>query len=86
MNYLLINGAQSVGKSESIYRLTQNYLVPKGYRVIAGNIPASFADFKALIGGADKHGNIITLPIQIQRDSYFISRKKPTKSLQRSHR
>lgn len=74
MNYLLIGGAQSVGKSESIYRLTQNYLVPKGYRVIAGNIPASFADFKALIEGADKHGNIIKIIINSATDTEDIIR------------
>lgn len=74
MNYLLVGGDQSVGKSESIYRLTQNYLIPKGFRAIDGNIPTSFADFKALLEGVNKHNNTIRIIINTATDTQVIIR------------
>ncbi len=40
MNYLLIGGAQSVGKSETIFRLA-NTLISRGFTLIAGTIPSA---------------------------------------------
>jgi hypothetical protein len=74
MNYLLVGGAQSVGKSESIYRLTHDYLIPRGFNVIAGNVPASFCDFEALIEGIDKYGNTIRIIINTATDTEDIIR------------
>ena len=53
MESLLISGAQSVGKSETIYRLANN-LISKGFVVVAGTIPKAFDDFRAIVEGTNK--------------------------------
>ncbi len=70
MNYLLIGGAQSVGKSESIYRLAQTLLTPaKGYTLIAGIFPSTISDFKIVIEGMDKRSVKIQILINSGTDT-----------------
>lgn len=53
MKCLLFGGAESVGKSETIYRLANN-LVSRGFIVTAGEIPQSFSDFRCVLEGLDQ--------------------------------
>lgn len=55
MNSLLIGGAQSIGKSETIYSIA-NMLMAKGFVIIAGTIPPTFDDFRVVLRGLDKDG------------------------------
>lgn len=71
MESLLIGGAQSVGKSETIYRLA-NRLVGKGFVVVAGSIPLTFDDFKAVIEGQNKNGKKIRIIINSPTDTVDI--------------
>nr|WP_315222222.1 hypothetical protein [uncultured Flavobacterium sp.] len=68
MECLLISGAQSVGKSKTIYRLA-NHLVAIGYVVVAGAIPAKFTDFKAVLEGKNKQGQNIRIIINSPTDT-----------------
>lgn len=71
MECLLIGGAQSVGKSGTIYRLA-NDLVSRGFSVSAGSIPARFSDFKAILIGFNKSGDKITIIINSPTDTVDI--------------
>lgn len=68
MNCLLIGGAQSVGKSETIYRLA-NELSLRGFRVVAGSIPITFSDFRCVLEGLDKKDNTIRIIINSPSDT-----------------
>jgi len=68
MNYLLIGGAETVGKSETIFRLANN-LISRGFTLIAGTIPASFNDFRCILEGVDSHKNKIKIIINSPSDT-----------------
>ncbi|MBR9855546.1 MAG: hypothetical protein GYB37_13380 [Algicola sp.] len=67
MKYLLIGGAQSVGKSESIYRLAQN-LIKQNYEIVAGSIPDKFKDFKAIVQGTNQKRIKVTILLNTATD------------------
>ncbi|WP_395077259.1 hypothetical protein [Flavobacterium sp.] len=70
MNYLLIGGAPSVGKSESIYKLAQTLLTPaRGFTIITGIFPPIINDFKIVIEGIDKSGVKIKILINSGTDN-----------------
>lgn len=71
MNSLLIGGAQSVGKSNTIYRLA-NRLVSIGFVIVSGSIPLTFDDFKVVIEGNNKKGNKIRIIINSPTDTVGI--------------
>ncbi len=71
MECLLIGGAQSVGKSEAIYRLTNN-LTAFGYTVVAGSIPATFSDFRVVLEGQNRFGKIVRIIINSPTDTVDI--------------
>ncbi|WP_026775728.1 hypothetical protein [Polaribacter sp. Hel_I_88] len=73
MNSLLIGGAQSVGKSETIYKIASN-LVAKGFVVIAGSIPPAFNDFTVVLKGFDKDEQKVTVIINSATDTTDIIR------------
>ena len=52
MNYLLIAGAPSVRKSQSIYRLVRALLASNKFFVMVGNFPSTFCDFKIILEGS----------------------------------
>ncbi|MFN8282745.1 MAG: hypothetical protein U0U67_05990 [Chitinophagales bacterium] len=68
MKCLLLGGAPSVGKSETIYRLTRN-LLAKGFVVVSGTVPAVFADFRAVLEGVDKSQNKVRIIINSATDT-----------------
>ena len=68
---LLIGGAPSVGKSETIYRLA-NHLIGKGFVIVAGFIPVTFNDFKVVIEGKNINGQIIRIIINSPTDTVGI--------------
>ncbi|MDF4201814.1 hypothetical protein PXD56_02535 [Maribacter sp. SA7] len=68
MNSLLIGGAQNTGKSQAIYRIA-NTLQSKGFKVIAGTIPATFSDFKVILKGIDNNGKDIIVIINSATDT-----------------
>jgi GTPase SAR1 family protein len=68
MDCLLFGGAESVGKSETIYRLTIG-LLSKGFIDISRAVPTSFADFSAVLEGLDKHGKNIRIIINTATDT-----------------
>jgi GTPase SAR1 family protein len=71
MDCLLISGAQSVGKSEAIYRLTNN-LIASGYRIVAGVYPATFLDFKVVLEGVNRYGKTVRIIINSPTDTVDI--------------
>jgi hypothetical protein len=68
MDCLLFGGAQSVGKSESIYRLT-TYLLGKGFVDILGKVPPVFKDFSAVLEGFNKNGKAVRVIINTATDT-----------------
>ncbi len=72
MEHLLVGGAQSVGKSENIYTLVRDFLIPKGFQIIAGTFPATFGDFKALFEGVDKNGKTVRIIVNTATDTVDI--------------
>ena len=68
MNCLLIGGAQSVGKSETIYRIA-NDLTSRGFVLIAGTIPVTFSDFRCILEGLDKNNKTIKIIINSPSDT-----------------
>lgn len=68
MECLLIGGAQSVGKSESIYRLTQ-HLLANGFSDILNRVPTTFSDFRAILEGTDSNGKQIRIIINTPTDT-----------------
>jgi len=71
MECLLIGGAQSVGKSETIYRLTNN-LIAFGYGVIAGTFPPTFSDFRVVLEGSNRFGKTVRIIINSPTDTVDI--------------
>lgn len=71
MNYLLIGGAQSVGKSETIFRLA-NSLISRGFTLIAGTIPATFNDFRCVLEGLDNNKKIVKIILNSPSDTVSI--------------
>lgn len=71
MNSFLIGGAQSVGKSNTVYRLAKR-LVSTGFVIISGSIPVSFNDFKVVIEGNDKNGKKVRIIINSPTDTIDI--------------
>jgi hypothetical protein len=68
MKYLLFGGAERVGKSQGIYRLT-NFLIGIGFVDTLGLVPPSFKDFTAVLTGHNKHGNVIKVIINTATDT-----------------
>ncbi len=68
MDCLLIGGASSVGKSESIYRLTK-YLISQGFSDVSNSVPNDFIDFKAVIEGNGQSGKPIRIIINTATDT-----------------
>ncbi|KOS05533.1 hypothetical protein AM493_05415 [Flavobacterium akiainvivens] len=71
MECLLIGGAQSVGKSETIYRLAQR-LIRAGFGIIAGTLPIPFSDFRVVLEGSNKYGKKIKIIINSPTDTDII--------------
>lgn len=70
MNYFLFGGAPSVGKSQSIYRLTQTLLTPaRGFMIVSGTFPLTFEDFKVIVEGYNKDGEKIRILINSATDT-----------------
>lgn len=75
MNYLLFGGTQNVGKSETIWRVTQD-LRSRGFTIFAGSIPTlpiplpriPFPDFKVVLQGTDRMGKIINVLLNSPTD------------------
>lgn len=74
MKYLLIGGAENVGKSETIYHIA-NYLVNfKKFQIVVGNIPSisstgSAPDFRCILSGNDKDGKTVKIIINSPSDT-----------------
>lgn len=68
MDCLLIGGAQSVGKSECIYRLTQR-LIANGFTDVLKEVPATFIDFKAVLEGVDRNGKQVRILVNTPTDT-----------------
>jgi len=72
MIYLLIGGAQSVGKSEAIIR-TADYLLNNGFSVIAGIYPPTNSnDILIVVEGLDRAKNKIRILINSATDTVDI--------------
>lgn len=71
MNCLLIGGAPSVGKSESIYRLSV-YLLNHGYTDITNTVPPEFRDFRTVLAGINHNGVLTRIIINSPTDTYAI--------------
>lgn len=71
MNCLLLGGAPSVGKSESIYRLTK-YLLLNGFVDVTSTVPSTFKDFRAILEGKNKNGKQIRIIINTPTDTEVI--------------
>lgn len=71
MDCLLIGGAQSVGKSETIFRLT-NRLITKGFIVVAGVLPTTSIDFKVVLEGHNLNGKKVRIVINSATDTVGI--------------
>jgi len=74
MECLLIGGAQSVGKSESIYRLAK-YLISQGFKDNLNMVPATFQDFKAILERVDSNGKLVRIIINSPTDTPEIIQK-----------
>ncbi len=71
MNYLLVGGAYSVGKSESIYRLTQ-YLLTKGFEMVNVDKETEIKagrDFKAILEGKNTKSKTVRILINTATDT-----------------
>jgi len=71
MNCLLLGGAPSVGKSESVYRLAK-YLLSKGFSDITNSVPEKFEDFRAILEGLNKNGEKTRIIINTPTDTVKI--------------
>ncbi|GMO69905.1 MAG: hypothetical protein Ta2A_18340 [Treponemataceae bacterium] len=69
MKYLLFGGAQSVGKSETIWRLGLFLCSTKHFKIVVGSIPATFTDFKAILEGVDHSGKQVRIAINSGTDT-----------------
>jgi len=61
MNYLLLGGAPNVGKSETVWRAAHVLQNSRRFRVVAGDLPIEFADFRALLSGVGRNGDTINI-------------------------
>src|ERR1043165_8090863 len=68
MKYLLLGGAQSVGKTETIYRTAQ-FLLGRGFTVHSGTIPTTPVDFTAVLQGVDNSGVVIYILVNGATDT-----------------
>ena len=71
MECLLIGGAESVGKSETIYRITKN-LIKSGFIIVAGTFPSTFEDFRAVLEGKNTEGKTVRIIINSPTDTVII--------------
>lgn len=71
MECLLLGGAQSVGKSETIFRLAHS-LVTAGYVIVAGTLPTTFTDFRIVLEGINNHGKSVRIIINSPTDTVDI--------------
>lgn len=74
MECLLIGGAQSVGKSESIYRLA-NYIISQGFTDVFNSVPVTFNDFNAILERTDPKGKLVRIIINSPTDTPEIIQK-----------
>ena len=79
MKYLLFGGAQSVGKSETIWRTAQFLINIKGFQVLAGTIPNGpfttvnpFVDFRVVLEGYDQNNCLVKVLFVSATDTYSI--------------
>lgn len=72
MECLLFGGAPSVGKSETIYRLTQRLVQNNNFEVVTGNIPTTFKDFRVVLGGFNSTGKKVRIIINSATDTVQI--------------
>ena len=69
MEYLLISGAQDVGKTKSIYLLVRDILKEKkGFQEIDGKFPKKCIDFIVLLEGKDKDGKTVRIIVNSPTD------------------
>jgi thymidylate kinase len=73
MKYILIGGAESVGKTESICRLEKYLINKKGFNVLK-RIPQPYGDFMAILAGKNKNGEKIRIAINSASDTIAIIR------------
>jgi len=74
MIYLLIGGAQSVGKTQTIIR-TADYLLNNGFKLKEGIYPNAKKDILILIEGLDKAKNKIRIIINSGTDTIYLIQK-----------
>lgn len=67
MNYLLLGGAQNIGKTQAITGQA-NRLINSGFQIIAGSFPGPWPDFKVVLEGPNKNGNQIKLLLNSATD------------------
>jgi hypothetical protein len=69
IKYLLIGGAQDVGKTGAIYRLAHYLVDEKKFPDVLQSIPKVKKDFKAIVDGKDKNGKNIRIAINSETDT-----------------
>jgi hypothetical protein len=69
MKYILIGGAQSVGKTGTIYRLAKYFLNCKGFIDVLPSVPKTQRDFTAILDGKDKNGEKIRIAVNSATDT-----------------
>lgn len=68
MNFLLLGGAPSVGKSECIYRLTNHLITSKGFNDVLNRFPSNFQDFMLVLSGVNKSNKRIRIIVNTPTD------------------
>lgn len=71
MRYLLIGGAETVGKTGTIIRLT-DLLISKGYSVVSGKYPSPNGEVRIVLEGKDANDKTIKILINSATDTYKI--------------
>lgn len=71
MKCLLIGGAPSVGKTGTIFRLTEK-LISNGFVIVAGAIPSTLKDFKVVLEGKNKLDATVRVIINSASDQTII--------------
>ena len=71
MNYLLFSGGSNTGKSSAIYRLAVELTSGtfRKFTVVAGSVPTTFSDFRAVLEGIDNSGKTIRILINSASDT-----------------
>lgn len=81
MECLLFGGAESVGKSNAIYRLATRLITPPAsgtssvfstFIDITGTVPTSFGDFRAVLEGKNNKGQNVRIIINAHTDTTAI--------------